>query len=49
MLVFGVYQQEGNVLVQTTVTLRRFREFIFAVRMCSYITYSECVSVALFT
>jgi hypothetical protein len=47
MLVFGIYEQEGNVVVRVTVTLRRFREYLFAVGICKYITYSEFMSVAL--
>jgi len=49
MLVFGIYEQDGNVLVRITVILRLFLEYIFAVGICRYITYSEFVSVALFT
>jgi len=47
MLVFGIYEQDGNVLVHINVTLGRFRESIFAVGICKYITYSEFVSVSL--
>jgi hypothetical protein len=48
MLVFGIYEQDGNELVRITVTLKLFLEYIFAVGICRYITYSEFVSVALF-